>query len=91
MRSPLRSSWFGPRLALMLGALGCALCCGAPLVALVVGAGAASVIAGIAEPIAGALLAVAAVLGVARLIGRRRAGCACGCGAGRPCTLAPTG
>jgi predicted secreted protein len=59
-----------------------------PLAAIVVGAGAASTLAAIAEPIAGVLLASAAVLGIA-IYARRRARAAaavlatdggCGCG-----------
>jgi hypothetical protein len=83
------SFWSGPRGPVVLGAAACAACCVAPLTAIVVGAGAASTLAAIAEPIAGGLLAGAAVLGIGIYARRRRdraaaAACAsdggCGCG-----------
>lgn len=89
MNTPKRSFWSRPRGALLLGAAACAACCAAPLTALVIGAGAASTIGAIAEPVAGALFAVGALLGIAAYVRRRRGrvadtACAadggCGCG-----------
>jgi hypothetical protein len=77
------SFWSRPRGPLLLGAAACAACCAAPLTAIAIGAGAASTLAAIAEPIAGALLAGAALLGIAIYVRRRRAQAAagsCGCG-----------
>lgn len=90
------SFWSRPRGPLLLGAAACAACCVAPLTAIVVGAGAASTLAAIAEPIAGVLLASAAVLGIAIYVRRRHAhaaaaACAidggCGCGPSETKTL----
>jgi len=65
------SFWSRPRGPLLLGATACAACCAAPLTAIVIGAGAASTLAAIAEPIAGILLAGATVLGIT-IYARRR-------------------
>lgn len=86
--STKRGFWSRPRGPLLLGAAACVACCATPLVAIVVGAGAASTVAAIAEPIAGVLLATAALLGIVLYLRRRRArGAAravaagsCGCG-----------
>ena len=76
-----------------LGIGACAACCAAPLLTLFVGAGAASSIAAVAEPVGGLLLASGFVIGGVVLVRRQRAraascsavgSCAtdrsCGCG-----------
>jgi hypothetical protein len=76
------SFWSRHRSALLLGAAGCIACCAVPLAALVIGGGAASTIAIVAEPISGVLLAASVVLGVGLYVRHRRArsklaGCGC--------------
>ena len=84
-----QSFWSRPRGALFLGVAACAACCAPPIAALVIGAGAASTLAGIAEPLAGVLMAAGALLGITLYVRHRRAraaaaACAtdgsCGCG-----------
>lgn len=80
------SFWSRPRGPLLLGLAACAACCTAPLAAVVIGAGAASTLAAIAEPVAGLLLGTAAVLAIMLYVRRRRAAAACAtdgsCGCG---------
>jgi hypothetical protein len=82
--STRRGFWSRPRGPLLLGAVACAACCATPLVAIAIGAGAASTVAAIAEPIAGVLLATGALLGIVMYVRHRRTravtGARCGCG-----------
>lgn len=87
MSTNMQSFWSRPRGALILGIAACAACCALPLAALVIGAGAASTLAAITEPIAGILLAAGALLAITLYVRHRRAravACAtdgsCGCG-----------
>lgn len=81
--------WSRPRGALLLGASACAACCAAPVVAIVIGAGAASTIAAIAEPLAGVLLATGAILGIAIYVRRRNARAAAACATDASCGCGP--
>lgn len=84
------SFWSRPRGPLLLGVTACAACCAVPLTAIVVGAGAASTLAAIAEPIAGILLALAAILGIAIYARRRRARAAAACATDGSCGCGPS-
>lgn len=79
MRTP-GSFWSRPRGPVLLGALACVACCAVPLSALVIGAGTASTLAAVAEPIAGVLVAAAATLGIVIYVRHRRARAAASCG-----------
>ncbi len=67
-RSP---TWLQAAAPAILGVGACAACCAVPLVTLFVGAGAASTLAAVAEPIAGVLLAASLLLGGVVLDRRR--------------------
>jgi len=83
------SFWSRPRGPLLLGLAACAVCCSAPLAAIAIGAGAASTLAAIAEPIAGVLLAGAAILAVAIYVRRRRVAAAASCATDGSCGCGP--
>lgn len=65
--------WSRPIAPLLLGIGACAACCAAPIAAIVIGAGAAGTIAFVLEPLAGVLLALAAVMAGVVYVRRRRA------------------
>jgi hypothetical protein len=90
MMNTTRSFWSRPRGPLLLGAAACAACCAAPLVAIVIGAGAASTITAIMEPIAGLLMAAGAVLAIALFVRYRRARAAAACAVDGSCGCGPS-
>lgn len=80
----MKQFWLKPLAPLALGIAACAACCAAPIAAIVVGAGAASALTAILEPLAGVLLFGAAILTISIFVRRRRVvACAvngaCGC------------
>jgi hypothetical protein len=68
-----RTFWTRPKGPLLLGVAACGACCVAPLVGLVLGAGAATTVAAILSPVTGILLAASAVLTIALVVRWRRA------------------
>ncbi len=68
--------------------LRCMLC--GPLAAIAIGAGAASTIAAIAEPVAGVLLATGPILGIAIYVRRRNARAAAACATDGSCGCGPS-
>lgn len=68
---PRSPSWTDFALPAVLGGAACAACCAVPLVGVVVGTGAASVLAAWFEPLAAVLLAAAALAGAAAWWQRR--------------------